>query len=184
VTATATKTKQPTLAAILRKHGACYGAKDWAKAGDYGADLERAWNECPRGDYLLWIAAKIGVDRKLVVLAACACARLALRHVKPGEDRPLKAIETAEAWTRGEATIEQVQQAAAYAAAAAAYAAADADAAAYAAAAAAYAAAAAAYAAAAAAYARQRVLTQCASIVRERISFAVVLAAVESEDAE
>lgn len=52
------------------------------------------------------------VDRHLVVRAACACARTALQHVPDGEDRPRIAIETAEAWCRGEATSEQVRVAA------------------------------------------------------------------------
>ncbi len=39
------------------------------------------------------------------------CARLALRHIPREETRPLKAIETAEAWTRGQATLEQVRKA-------------------------------------------------------------------------
>jgi hypothetical protein len=52
---------------------------------------------------------------------------LALVHVPPGEERPRVAIETAEAWCRGEATIEEVRKASRNAADAAA-AAADADA--------------------------------------------------------
>jgi hypothetical protein len=46
-----------------------------------------------------------------VLLASCQCARLALKHVKSGQMRPLKAIETAEAWAHGEATPEQVRDA-------------------------------------------------------------------------
>jgi hypothetical protein len=93
---------------------------------------------------MLWFAAK-NADRKIVILAACACARTALKYVPEGEARPRIAIETAEAWARGEATLGQVSAAAH--AAHAAYAAYAADAAAYAAAYAAYAADAAAYAA-------------------------------------
>jgi hypothetical protein len=78
-----------------------------------------AWARCERGDWMLWIAARLGVDRKLVVAAACACARLALPHVPAGEERPRIAIETAEAWCRGEATIEQVRASASSAAASA-----------------------------------------------------------------
>jgi hypothetical protein len=149
---------------------------------------------------MLWLAAKAGVERKIVVLAACAVARTALKHVKPGELRPLKAIETAEAWTRGEATLEEVRRAAAaanaaaYAAAANAAAYAAANAAAYAAANAAnaanaadYAAYAAAYAAAnaaaanAAAYADARVssLTQSCKIVRATITIEIVKSAID-----
>ena len=52
-----------------------------------------------------------GVDRRLVVLAACDCAETALRYVPPGEDRPRRAIETARAWARGQATLAQVRAA-------------------------------------------------------------------------
>ena len=146
----------------LVKMGACEDAVAWV--GD--RDITAAWAECERADWMLWLAGRV-VARPLVVLAACACARTALRYVLAGEDRPRVAIETAERWARGEATIAEVRSAyadAAYAAAdacaaaaayAAAYAATYAAAAAYAATAyaAAYAAADAAAAAAAAVYA-------------------------------
>ena len=100
----------------LKSKTACSESLTWL--GD--RDLETAWAECPRGDWLLWLAAKAGIDRKRLVMTACATAREALQFVPAGEDRPRKAIETAEAWCRGEATIEQVREArknAAYAAA-------------------------------------------------------------------
>ena len=150
------------LVEFLQKNHACTPSLEWLKS----RTLAEAWEQCERGDWLLWLAAKAGVDRRRLVMAACACARLALVHVPPGEERPRVAIETAEAWCRGEATIEQVKEArrnaadaadaadaAAYAAAAAAYAAYAASSPAYAAAAAAKAAYAAAYAASSPAYA-------------------------------
>ena len=103
-----------------------------------------AWKACEDARELLRLLTY--VDRKAAVLAACACARTALKYLPPGEDRPFKAIQTAEAWTRGEATEDQCREAAYTADAAAAY---TADAAAAYAAWAAYAAAAAAAAAAA-----------------------------------
>jgi hypothetical protein len=103
--------------------------------------------------------------------------------VPNGDDRPRKAIETAEAWAHGQegVTLDMVRaaaDAAAAYAARAADAAADAAAYAYAARAAARAAAAAAYAyaayaadaaarAAAAAYAKNKTLAKCANIVRK-----------------
>jgi hypothetical protein len=127
------------------------------------------------------------VDRKVVAFAACQCAREALQFVPAGEERPRVAIETAEAWTRGEATIDEVRasaDAAAYtayaadAASAAAYtAAAAAAAAADAASAAAYAASYAAYAASYAASWKQMHLTT-AHIVRKHIPWRVVRAAL------
>jgi hypothetical protein len=94
--------------ALLEGLGACPEAIEWA--GD--RTPEQAWRECPRGDWLLWAAERVGVDRRLLVLAACDCAETALVHVPDGEERPRMAIETARAWARGEATIEEVRAAA------------------------------------------------------------------------
>ena len=99
----------------LIKMGACEDAVAWV--GD--RDITAAWAECQRADWMLWLAGRV-VARPLVVLAACACARTALRYVLAGEDRPRVAIETAERWARGEATIAEVRSAAAYVAYAAA----------------------------------------------------------------
>ena len=150
---------------MLVKLGACSEAVEWV--GDKSPAV--AWKTCKRGDWMLWLCGKLsgepgGKGRKKLVLAACACARLSLKYVRKGEKRPLKAIQTAEAWARGKrgVTIEQVRTAAA-AAYDAAYAAAAYDAA-YAAA---YAAAAtAADAVYAAADARTKTLSKCAAIVR------------------
>ena len=136
----------------LRSLGACPEAREWA-AGY--STLAEAWTACDRADWLLWYAGRHGdVDRRLLVRAACACARTVLPYVPVGEDRPHRAIELAEAWCNGRATIVEVRTAAYAADADAAYAANAAAYAAYAAYAAADAAADAAYAAyAAAAYA-------------------------------
>jgi len=107
---------------ILTELGACTEAVKWAGR----KTPEKAWKKCGHGDWLLWIVGRLGVDRKTIVLAACACARTALKYVPAGEDRPRIAIETAEAWTRGEATMGQVRKAAHAATSAAYYAATDA----------------------------------------------------------
>ena len=132
----------------LRELNACRDAENWV--GD--RELSDVWAACERGDWMLWYAARAGCDRRKVVLAACACARLALQYVPPGEERPRLAIEAAEGWCRGAVEIEAVRTAA------------DAATAAYAAS---YAA---SYAAAAAAAARYRTLSECASLVRKIIS--------------
>jgi hypothetical protein len=87
----------------------CHDAVAWL--GD--RDPATAWAECRRGDWLLWLAARAGVDRRLVVLAACDCVEPALVHVPAGELRPAEAIRVARAWARGEATLEEVERAAA-----------------------------------------------------------------------
>jgi hypothetical protein len=166
----------------LTKLGACHEAVEWARTQP---DWETLWNNCERGDWMLWLLGKLAggprsKSRKLLVLAACDCAELALKYVPLGEDRPKEAIETARKWARGEATIAQVRKTADAVAAATAYAvnaakaayAVNAAKAAYAvnAATAAYAAYWAAYAAywvTAKATAKKETLKKCADIVRK-----------------
>lgn len=116
--------------------------------------FEQAYNDCERGDWLIWLYAKtadltIDANHRLLTLAKALCVNT-VRHLMKDE-RSTKAVDVAIAYGEGGATKEEL--AAAYAAAADAYADADAYAAAAAYAADAYADAAyAAYAAATAAY--------------------------------
>ena len=163
----------------LEKLNACSEAVEWARAQP---SRQVAWDKCERGDWMLWIldrTCKLNspTHRKLVV-TTCACARLSLKYVTKGERRPLIAIQTAERWARGLATIQEVRMAAyaanavaagGGAAAAAAYAAVDADAA-YAAVAAVVAADAYAAVDADAWVVRKNTLKRCAIIVRKYFS--------------
>lgn len=158
---------------------ACDEALEWVGR----RSLQTAWRLCERGDWMLWLAAHVGVDRRLLVRAACDCARLALVHVPAGEDRPRLAIEAAERWCDGLATIEDVRASASAAYAAAAYAYSAYAYSAYAAAESAASAAAAAYAAYAADNARTATHRQCAGLVRARIPYAVISAAMEASHA-
>ena len=179
---------------LIRSFRACEEACDWAK----GKSLAEVWEQCERGDWLLWLCGRMAdkpgwPTRNEVILAACDCAETALKYVKPGEDRPRLAIECARRFAAGLATRQDAASAAsayaasaasAYAASAAsAYAAYAAYASAYAASAAsAYAAAAAASAAAAAyadaaaaddaaaAAAKTKTQKECADLVRKRIT--------------
>ena len=106
---------------LLRSKRACTEAIDWT-AARHKMTPARMWATCPRGDWMLWIAGRVDIDRRLLVRAACDCARLSLKYVKKGEKRPLVAIQTAEKWCQGKATIKSVRSAsdaadAAYAAA-------------------------------------------------------------------
>jgi hypothetical protein len=186
---------------LLKRLRACNEAIEWTEENNI-TTLTEAWAKCERGDWMLWFAGKRSGEpesekRKVLVLAACECARLALPYAK--SPTVLACIETTEKWARGDgefARVREARSAAAYAAADAAYAdaayaaayatdadaAAAYDAAAAAYAAAAYAAAAAAAAAGAAAYAaatyaaaaaaddadaRNRTLKKCANIIRK-----------------
>ena len=169
---------------VLKKMRACDDAVKWA---DGKTMPKKAWEACERGDWLLWVAGRLGVDRKLVVLASVKCARLALKHWT--KDESLKTnLAVIERWSKGKATdgemmaarekLLSIRRTAAYAAdlAAGFAAAAAADAAAPAADAdAAYAAAFAAESAdAAAAGVRSKTLKRCAAIVRAVISWETI----------
>lgn len=101
------------LVATLRSLGACAESLRYVAA--HGDDAVSALVECPDRRWLTWLAGALmacgHLDRRVIVLCACASARTALRYVPAGEERPLRAIETAEAWCRGEATIEDVRTA-------------------------------------------------------------------------
>lgn len=84
------------------------GILDWLETR---RDFAAAWAECPRGDWLLWLAARLKVDRRLVVRAACACARSMLAACGGEHRRFWEAIETADAFARGLADLESVRSA-------------------------------------------------------------------------
>ena len=153
----------PEAIAELKRRGACSDARAWLATQP---DVVTAWAACERPAWMLWIAVRRGVDRRTIVRIACVCARTSLRFVPAGEDRPLRAIEAAEAWADGRATIQEVRSAAADAAVAAAAAAA---------AVAAYAAYAADAAVAAYAAARAEANRQMCAIVRQHITLAELL---------
>jgi hypothetical protein len=151
---------------LLLNLRACESASIWAE----GKDFYEVWNECQRGDWMIWLLARHGnVDRKILVAIACDCAEPALIFVTKGDERPAQCIETTRHFIKGEATLQELI----IARAAADVADADAYADAYAAAdAAAYAA---AYAAADAAYAaKTNSLAVSADVCRKYISVSEV----------
>ena len=147
-------------------------------------DFKTAWENCPRGDWMLWIAKKLNVDLLKLTTAKALCANTVRNLMK--DERSTKAIDVAILFGQGKASREELDAAAADADdadadAADAYTAADA----YAAVAAAYAAAAytaytaaayAAYAAYAAAYA--------AAASADAAAYAAADAAADAADAD
>ena len=93
----------------LKTLGACYEALDWASFQK--GSFQDAWDECPRGDWMLWLLSMSKPDHKKIILASCKIARTVLKYVPKDEKRPLKAIQTTEAWAKGKATLKKVQDA-------------------------------------------------------------------------
>ena len=93
---------------LLKELHACNVAVAWFDS----RNPHRAWRECKRGDWMLWLAARLNIDRKLIVTAACDCVELSLRFVTAGEARPNEAINVTRRWLAGKATREEVRAAA------------------------------------------------------------------------
>ena len=77
--------------------------------------FEDAWNNCQRGDWMLWIAKKLKVDLRLLTLAKGHCSATVLHLMK--DERSKNAVEVAIAFGEGKATLEQLTAARVYAAA-------------------------------------------------------------------
>ena len=95
------------LSTILTCLGACIESRTWAK--DY-ADLQAAWHECKRSDWMLWLLARttLGLGDPRLRLMACDFAEAALAYVPSDEDRPRQAIAVARQFANGEATREEM----------------------------------------------------------------------------
>jgi hypothetical protein len=91
------------LSTILIRTGACLDARIWAKTQP---DLETAWRECKRSDWMLWLLAwtTLSQDDSRLRLMACDFAEAVLIYVPAGEDRPRRAIECARRFAAGDAT--------------------------------------------------------------------------------
>ena len=108
------------LDSLLRELGACSDAKKWAS----GRTIEEVVETCERGDWLLWLAAKIKINKRKLFLAKGYCARTIYHLMK--DERSKKAINVAILYGENKATEKELVDAADTAAAAyAAYAAAD-----------------------------------------------------------
>jgi hypothetical protein len=99
---------------LLQALGACAEARGWAR----GKTLSAAWTECPRAEWMLWLAGRMADEpgwptRQQVVLAAAACAETALPFA--GHLRPVceETLAVARGWAHGEATAEELRTAAA-----------------------------------------------------------------------
>ncbi len=107
----------PAQLAALR---ACDPAVEWAAAQHAaGLTYQQAWDACDRGDWMLWLlgrttrSAPWSDERKPLVAAAMECARRALPiyEARTGKTDVREASDVILAWTRGEATVGEAQEA-------------------------------------------------------------------------
>lgn len=94
----------PLLSDALVRLDACEGALAWVRAHPKPTFRER-WEECERGDWMIWLAARVRIPDATLRLIAADCAEEALpiyERERPGDDRPRRAIEAARAYARGE----------------------------------------------------------------------------------
>ena len=180
-------TQEKNIDRILKRLEACQKARDWAA----GKSIEEAWATCERGDWMLWFAANVGVEGRLLTAAKAECAALALPIMR--DQRSIAAVKAAMSYSLGEIGDEELDayksaaysaaeaarttaSSAAYIAAYAAYHAASASAfSAFSASSAASAAAeAAAYHASSASAEKMRILKECAIIVRRIIPIEII----------
>ena len=101
---------------MLERVGACREARRWAAQF---ATLDEAWDACTDPGWMLWLADRTRFPQEAAVRMAVAFARRVLPFATGDAAEPARiAIETAERWLRGEATVEECR-AASYAARAA-----------------------------------------------------------------
>lgn len=80
----------------LEKLNACKDAVEWFKTQPSNRD---AWLNCPRGDWMLWIAAKLKVDERKLILAKGHCAKTVYHLLT--DNRSREAIVAAINYGRG-----------------------------------------------------------------------------------
>jgi len=98
---------------FLIRNNACPDGLEFAK----NLTLEQFWTTCPRGDWILWLFAKMNPDcLRELTLAKEHCANT-VRHLMK-DKRSIKAVDVAIAFGEGRATREELDAAnrAAYAA--------------------------------------------------------------------
>jgi len=97
---------------FLESKNACQEAQDWAK----DKTIEKEIDECHRGDWLLWLAKELNVEKRLMVGTAGHCANTVRDLMK--DERSRNCVDVCIRYGNGEATDEELAKAAAAAAAA------------------------------------------------------------------
>ena len=72
------------------------------------SSFEKAWNDCPRGDWMLWIAAMLRIDERTLTRAKALCANT-VRHLMKDE-RSTDAIDAALRYSNYEIDREELNK--------------------------------------------------------------------------
>jgi hypothetical protein len=91
---------------VIKVYRPCNDAVKWLGK----RTVEQMVNECERGDWLLWLAQRAGLDLQPLTLAKARCAKTVIHLMK--DERSIKAVEVAERFGLGEATREELAAAA------------------------------------------------------------------------
>lgn len=83
----------------LVAQGAQHDFSAWAEL--FGADVSALWQACPRGDWLLALAARLHAPPSALVLAACGCAETTLDLLAPDQTVLPDALRTIRVWAQG-----------------------------------------------------------------------------------
>jgi hypothetical protein len=92
----------------LQVNKACDLSIQWIEEKNIQS-LEEAWNTCKRGDWLLWMATKLNVDKRRLVLCAALCAHTVIQYMQ--DPRSRNAVRIAFLWGRGKTTYTQLEKA-------------------------------------------------------------------------
>ena len=91
----------------LKKLNACSDAREWVAAQ---RNYKEAWQNCERGDWMLWLAKKLEVDDRKLTLAKFKCANQ-VRHLMK-DQRSIAALDAAERYGNGEISRDELDAAA------------------------------------------------------------------------
>jgi hypothetical protein len=72
------------------------------------SSFEEAWNDCPRGDWMLWIAFKLGVDDRTLTKAKALCANT-VRHLMK-DKRNTDALDAALRYAEGKISRKELEE--------------------------------------------------------------------------
>lgn len=86
---------------------ACSESLEWA-ATQKGS-FQDIWDNCQRGDWLLWLLITAKAKHQKMVMIYCKMIRNALVYIKNNEEIPLRAIEAIEKFIKGQTTIDDIE---------------------------------------------------------------------------